>query len=188
METKKKIRQEILERRDALSAEERAQRSFKILRCVEQLPEFQKAETLLLFAGYGSEPDTLSFMDAWIQKGKQVYCPVVLGETMEFYRIVSLRELKDGYKGIKEPVPSEERKYIPKEQDFMLVPGTVFDREGNRIGYGKGFYDRYLSGDFKGDAAAIAFSMQIVENGRIPTEETDHKIKCIVTENEIIRI
>lgn len=188
METKKKIRQEMLAVRDAIFPEEKERLTKEILKRIEELPEFRQAENILAFAGYGSEPDTLPVLEQWIKNGKKVFCPVVLGETMEFYQICALSELKDGYKGIKEPVPSEERKYIPGDKDFMLLPGLVFDREGNRIGYGKGFYDRYLSEGFSGKMAAIAFSVQIVENGRIPAETTDHTIKCIVTEKEIIRI
>lgn len=188
METKKKIRREILALRDKLSGEERIRLSSEIFRRIENLPDFQKADKLLLFAGYGSEPDTLPLHDKCIARGKRVYCPVVLGDEMEFYRITSVDELKIGYKGILEPCPSKEGRYIPGDYDFMLVPGTVFDRQGNRIGYGKGFYDKYLSGGFPGKMAAVAFSFQIVENGRIPTEPTDHKINCIVTENEIIRL
>lgn len=188
METKRKIRQEILARRDALSSEERARTSRRMFERVETLPEFQKAQNVLLFAGYGSEPDTLPWIQTCIDMGKHVFCPRVIGEVMEFYEIKSVAELVSGYKGIMEPVPDEKRRYIPQTQDFMLVPGTVFDREGNRIGYGKGFYDRYLSDVYCAETAAVAFSLQFVENGRIPAEHTDRKMKCIVTENEILRI
>lgn len=189
METKKKIRQEILAKRDALPVLEKKRLSKKISDGIKNLPAFIKAEKLLLFVGYGSEPDTIPFIEECLQKGKEVYCPVVFNDTMEFYRIYSPAELKEGYKGILEPLPVQERKYVPGEYDFMLVPGTAFDRQGNRIGYGKGFYDKYLSrGVFTGDMAAAAFSFQIVESGRIPTEETDYKIKNIVTENEWISL
>ena len=140
METKKKIRQEILAKRDALPVLEKKRLSKKISDRIKNLPAFIKAEKLLLFVGYGSEPDTIPFIEECLQKGKEVYCPVVLNDTMEFYRIYSPAELKEGYKGILEPLPVQERKYVPGEYDFMLVPGTAFDRQGNRIGYGKGFY------------------------------------------------
>ncbi len=188
METKKKIRQEILACRDAISPVERKRQSDMIREKIKELPGFTSAEQLLLFVSYGSEPDTQELIMESLKKGKAVYCPVVFGETMEFYRIHSLKDLQEGYKGILEPVPSEEKKFIPGKHDFMLLPGTVFDRAGNRIGYGKGFYDKYLSSGFAGETAAVAFSIQIVENGRIPAEDTDHKMNCIVTDKEIIRI
>lgn len=188
METKKKIRQEILSQRDAMLPEDRIRMSGEIFRRVVILPEFQKSPIILLFAGYGSEPDTLPWIQECIGMGKRVFCPRVTGEVMEFYEIESSLELVAGYKGIMEPLPDEQKKYIPGTQDFMLVPGTVFDRAGNRIGYGKGFYDRYLNDVFCGETAAIAFSLQFVENGRIPAETTDRRMKCIVTENETLRI
>ena len=155
---------------------------------VKSLPEFQNASRVLLFAGYGSEPDTHLWIQESIDLGKRVFCPRVIGESMEFYEIKGLQELVAGYKGIMEPLQEEDRRYIPGKQDFMLIPGTVFDREGNRIGYGKGFYDRYLSHRYLAETAAVAFSFQVVENGRIPAEQTDRKMKCIVTENEILRL
>lgn len=188
METKKQIRQEILSFRDAVSESERARMSEAIFQGILSLPEFREAEQVLMFAGYGSEPDTLPWIQACINMGKHVFCPRVIGEVMEFYEIESIAELVTGYKGIMEPMQDVRKKYTANRKDFMLVPGTVFDREGNRIGYGKGFYDRYLNNIFCGETAAVAFSLQFVEKGRIPVEATDRKMKCIVTENEIIRI
>ncbi len=188
METKKKIRQEILVLRDALLPDERVRMSRELFERVKLLPEFQKAPNVLLFAGYGSEPDTLPWIQACIDMGKHVFCPRVIGDVMEFYEIGTQDDLVSGYKGIREPLQDEKRRYIPKKEDFMLVPGTVFDRDGNRIGYGKGFYDRYISDVFCAKTAAVAFSVQFVENGRIPAERTDRKMNCIVTENEILRI
>lgn len=188
METKKKIRQEILSQRNALLPEEKLRMSEAIFQRIVTLPEFQQAEKVLLFAGYGSEPDTLAFLDEIFKAGKRVFCPLVEGETMDFFEIADRADISPGYKGIPEPKSEPEKRYIPSERDFMLVPGTVFDRKGNRIGYGKGFYDKFLSDVFFGKTAAVGFSFQIVEDGRIPVEKTDRKMSCIVTETEIIRI
>lgn len=188
METKSKIRKEILIQRDKIPEKEHKRMSREIATNIHRLPEFIKASKVLLFVGYGSEPDTTILIEDCLKKGKRVFCPCVCGEEMEFFEIRQLSDLKEGYKGILEPEAAEPEKYVPEAQDFMLMPGTVFDMEGNRIGYGKGFYDRYLAGGFTAPVAAAAFSMQFVENGRIPAEETDQKIHCIVTEKEIIRI
>jgi 5-formyltetrahydrofolate cyclo-ligase len=188
METKREIRKKILAIRDSVSEDERVRMSGDIFWNVTALPEFQKAQNILLFAGYGSEPDTLSFLTDYIKCGKRIYCPLVVGDVMEFYEVSDKSDFVPGYKGIPEPKADNKKKYSPSNSDFMLVPGTVFDREGNRIGYGKGFYDRYLSEVFRGETAAMTFSFQIVENGRIPSEKTDHKMRIIVTEKEIIRI
>lgn len=186
METKKKIRQEILAVRDQIPSEDRREMTGRIFKRIKCLPAFQNASQILLFAGYGSEPDTLPWIAECTAMGKRAFCPRVSGEVIEFYEIKSPGELQTGYKGILEPEAEPQKLYVPEENDFMLLPGTVFDREGNRIGYGKGFYDRYLSDGFAGESAAVAFSVQIVESGRIPAEFTDQKVSCIVTEDEII--
>lgn len=186
METKKQIRKEMLHLRDKISGEDHRQKSRMIKEKLCRLPEFAKAKQILLFASYGSEPDTYPLMEQCIAEGKRVFCPLVQGETMEFYEIKSPDELAEGYKGIREPLPGENRRYREGTEDFMVMPGAAFDRCGNRIGYGKGFYDRYLSGGFRGRKAAIAFALQIVENNRIPAENTDRKPDYIVTEQEVI--
>ncbi len=188
METKKQIRQKILALRNELDENERARRTAGIISNIRKLQDFEDAGQVLLFVGYGSEPDTLELIQECLKNGKKVFCPVVQKDEMEFYEILDTAELTEGYRGIMEPEPDELKKYIQGDKDFMLLPGTAFDREGNRIGYGKGFYDKYLTRGFNGKQAAAAFSFQVLENGRIPAEPTDRKIKCIVTEQEIIRI
>lgn len=188
METKKKIRKEILAKRDTLTESQRESMSQEIFHRLTQLPEFENAGQILLFAGYGSEPDTISWMKSCMQNGKKVFCPTVCGEVMEFYEVKDVSELQIGYKGIPEPVPMQETKYVPGAHDLMILPGVAFDHEGNRIGYGKGFYDRYLASGYSGEKLAVAFSLQMVENERMPAEMTDQRIGCIVTEKEIIRI
>ena len=188
METKRKIRQEILTVRDQILPEDRREMTGRIFERIKKLPAFQNASQILMFIGYGSEPETLPWILECTAMGKKVFCPRVCGEVMEFYEIKLPEELQTGYKGILEPAAAFEKLYVPGENDFMLLPGTVFDREGNRIGYGKGFYDRYLSDCFTGESAAVAFSVQITDNGRIPAESTDQKVTCIVTEDEIIAV
>lgn len=188
METKREIRRRMLSLRDSVSNQDRTRMSEEIFHNVVLLPEFKKAKNILLFAGYGSEPDTLSFLPEFLDMGKRVYCPLVEGDVMEFYQVSDASDFSEGYKGIPEPKAGNMRNYVPCKEDFMIIPGTVFDREGNRIGYGKGFYDKYLSDVFTGQTAAIAFSFQVIENGNIPAEKTDIKMSCIVTEKEIIRI
>nr|MBQ8252403.1 5-formyltetrahydrofolate cyclo-ligase [Lachnospiraceae bacterium] len=188
METKRQIRKEILAVRDAIAPELHKKMSKEICDALSGLSEYAEAEQILFFVPYGSEADISPLLEACMENGRSVFCPLVAGEQMEFYRVDDMSQLTEGYKGIREPAPSPERKYCPGRKDFLILPGSVFDLEGNRIGYGKGFYDRFLSGGFQGAMAAPAFSLQIVENGRIPAEETDQKINCIVTEKEIIRI
>ena len=105
-----------------------------------------------------------------------------------FYEITSMEDLQPGYQGIREPVEKEERLYDSKmagKDGIILVPGAVFDRQRSRMGYGKGFYDRFLSKNPGLFSAALAFECQIAR--KIPVEPHDIKPDMIVTEKERIR-
>lgn len=139
---------------------------------------FYQARHLLVFVSYGSEIDTTEIINEALKKGKKVYVPKVEGEVMHFYRICTLSELREGYKGILEPDGSTERydegmRLANGERALMLMPGAAFDKYRNRIGYGKGFYDKYLAEkeDLQVYTIGIGFSCQLVEE--IPAEETD---------------
>ncbi len=174
--------------RDAVDLQKHREMSAQICSRLSKLSQYKEAKQLLFFVPYGSEVDIFPLMQECMESGRTVFCPLVAGDEMEFYRVEEAAQLVSGYKGIKEPIPDPKRRYIPGAKDFMILPGTAFDREGNRIGYGKGFYDRFLAKEFTGDMAAPAFCFQLVDIGRIPAEDTDRKINCIVTEKEIIRI
>lgn len=121
---------------------------------------------------------TTEILENALQDGKRVYVPKVEGQEMRFYRIQSLAELKEGYKGILEPEGNTESyEYAPEEAAncLLLMPGSVFDPLGNRMGYGGGFYDRYLADReaLRLRSIAVGFRCQQVES--VPVEETDVK-------------
>ena len=124
------------------------------------------------------------FQDAW-KKGKRTAVPKVLGDgRMEFYVIRAFRELRPGFKGILEPVDG--MMVTPVEHVFMIMPGVAFAKEGGRIGYGKGFYDRYLALHPNLLRAAVSFESQIVP--RIPAGPYDMRPDWLITEARTIRI
>ncbi len=178
------IRREVLKRRNELSDEFRRIAALKLADRLIGHQWFYRSDTILVFAGYGSEIDTTEIIEEAIRTGKKVYLPKVEGEQMDFYRIRSLDDLSPGFKGIPEPdsyVGSEyalERyEYVPEEMEhtLMIMPGVAFDPYRNRIGYGKGYYDRYLS-DKEGLALrtiAVGFQCQAVET--IPAKVHDVK-------------
>ena len=186
METKKQIRREILSIRDALSKEERKKKSDKIKKQLAELPAFEQANQILIYASYGSEVETDAIMELAFRKRKLVFCPRVEGKNMKFYQITDLSQLVSGYRSIREPQP--QRPWQQKPGDPVIMPGTVFDKEGNRIGYGGGFYDRFLESHPQVSTASIAYELQLVEPGRIETEKTDQKPACIITEKTIYQI
>ena len=114
--------------------------------------------------------------------GKKVFVPKVIGKNMIFVKIESFKELTQGYMGIREPVSSDEADI---KEGFMCMPGMVFDNECNRIGYGGGFYDRYLSKDNEFIKAALCYDFQILEE--IPHEPHDLKPDYVISEKRVIR-
>jgi len=196
LSNKKELRKHILQIRDALSVEERKEKSRKIVEKVIHHREFQDCNTVLMFASYGSEVDTLAIFVTAKKMGKNIFFPKIVGEEMVFYQVNDMQELLEGYKGIREPAQDERKRYEPQldERCVVLMPGVVFDTEGGRIGYGKGFYDKFLgkiqleriSKGFK--KLAIAFECQLVETGEIMAESYDIKPDYIATENRLIEI
>lgn len=196
METKKEIRKQILQKRDALSDLERQQKSEEIVQKVIASEVFQNSDVFLLFSPYKSEVDVAKLIEYTLLLGKRVYLPKVIGLEMEFYQIFSMAELEEGYCGIKEPKVDLLRRFLPKKDEhiFILLPGVVFDKEGGRIGYGKGFYDRFLEKLEKNIPkenfykVAVAFCCQIVDNGRIIKEKHDILPDYVITEHDILCI
>ena len=191
---KKELRKEILARRNALSLQERAEKSTQIAQKIMALPEFQKCNKILLYAPIKSEVETAEIYLEAKRCCKDVYYPRVLEKEMEFYFVDETTTLEKSVYGILEPKPEPEGQLVPKENDFILIvmPGAVFDEAGNRIGYGGGFYDKYLqhlesvlpSGSIC--KAAIAFECQLVEKGRIEREAHDVRVDYIVTEKKVV--
>ena len=138
---------------------------------------FADAQNILLFSSYGSEIPTDEIFDLCKRLGKTVYFPKVTGKDMRFFRVNDLSELSEGFHGIKEPA-GDTGEYIPAEKcinDLMIMPGTAFDREGYRLGYGGGFYDRFLAKTPELINKTIAIGYKMQETEHIPADEHDIK-------------
>ena len=127
---------------------------------------------------YQSEVCTGLLLTESLRMGKRIAVPRVEGTEIEFYEIESENDVEPGYAGIPEPVT---RRTVTDGNGYMVVPGTVFSKDRYRIGYGKGFYDRYLKRYPNIYTCGLAFDCQIVE--QIPTEEHDVALKKIITES-----
>lgn len=188
METKKHIRDRVLRLRDAMAPEERLVKSRKIMKKLKQTEAYINAELLLTYINYKSEVETKELIGDALTLGKKVYCPKVDGENIEFYRISSKEEVRSGYKGIPEPAGHEDSRLTENEisahRCLMLMPGSAFDHERNRIGYGKGFYDRYLERYPQLESIAVCFACQLVED--IPAQVYDRRPDMIISEEELI--
>lgn len=204
---KKACRQEGKCRRAALLPEERKAAEQRILDRICSMECYREAENLLVYASYLDEVSTWELMERALQDQKKVYCPRTVvtdaGEKrLDFYRIFRTEDLLPGFRGIREPEADESRRWPEKfagasscggkpqqdtGRDLIIIPGCAFDRNLRRLGYGGGFYDRFLAGFSDGKrpvTAAICFSCQILEE--LPEEETDIRPDFLVTEDEII--
>lgn len=187
METKAEIRKKILEARNKLTDDEIAAKSGAILQNVLKTPEYMEACNILLYADYNHEVMTRGIFDDAIMRRKRVYFPKSdkLTNTMAFYQISSLNQLEKGFMGIPEPPENMRLRYRfnANEDTLVILPGVAFDTSGHRIGYGKGYYDKFLSSRRQLSTMALAFSCQIVDE--LPCETHDIRMDKIVTE-EII--
>jgi 5-formyltetrahydrofolate cyclo-ligase len=186
---KESLRKELLKRRDSIPAEVRKSKDRSILERLLSLEEIRNAGLLFLFASFRSEVDTRDMAIRLINEGKRVVFPKVDRERhgLLLYEVKDIGELIPGYMGIPEPsVLTDERMADINGVDVVVIPGAGFDTEGNRIGYGGGYYDRLLS-SLARDVAVLApaYEEQIV--GSVPAETHDIRAGIIVTDRRVIR-
>lgn len=175
---KRDIRKGVLLARDALTALEQEGAGEALAKRIGAHPWFDMSDIILAFVSYGSEIDTKGIIREALTLGKKVFVPRVEGESMQFYRIKGMEELMEGYKGILEPSGESER-YLYQEDEtgrtLLLMPGAVFDRKRNRIGYGKGYYDKFLADKplLQLRTIGVCHKVQMLE--AIPSEPWDIK-------------
>ena len=181
---KNKIRKQVLDARFGIQAEERRSKSREIEATLFGLPEFRAANRVMLFASFQSEVETHHLIRRALAEGKQVVLPRVKGKDLELIEIENFdRDVQPGAWGI--PEPAAGKPVALSDIGLIVVPGAVFDQQGNRIGYGGGFYDRLLP-RFTGRTVALAFELQIVP--KVPTDAHDVPMQKIVTEKRVIEV
>ena len=174
---KAELRKKMRQMNRSLSAEERARLSAELWGRVEASAAFRAAHTVAFFCSLPDEPDTTTALARWSATKRRVV-PRVEGEVMHFYPYRPA-QMASGSFGIIEPEPSE--RVSPAEIDLILVPGVAFTRAGDRMGRGKGFYDKYLSRrGFRAYTVCICYPCQIVEV--LPCEEHDITINLVISE------
>jgi len=186
LQEKRLIRKEVISRRDALSSETRKAKDESIGRRLLTLPEFTKARAILFYVSFRSEVDTIQLLQRSLLEGKKVVLPRVdtSSTSLVLYSIRSMEDLAPGCYGILEPLVNEDRSVNDAGIDLMIIPGVAFDEHCNRLGYGKGFYDRLLSRK-NAPAVALAYEEQILES--IPADAHDIKMDKIITDTRIIQ-
>lgn len=188
MTEKDELRKKYKLLRSQLPEAEKRAADQKLTEAICAMKEFRAADHVLLFASFGSEASTDEIFHRAVSMGKKIYYPRVTGEDLVFYRIESEHQLLKGYFGIREPDLShyELSRYLPEKEEgaFVLVPGLAFDRRKYRIGYGRGFYDRFLQ-EFNGFSCGFCYTVQICEQN-LQLSDTDLPVMAVTTERGIL--
>lgn len=188
LKNKKDIRRFVLEKRDKLEPDIKVELDKKIFSELINSEAYKNASVIFVFVSFKSEVDTHEIIKQALKDSKTICVPRINAKEreMEIFKINSLEELKEGYYGILEPgedCPAVNGNNI----DIVLMPGAAFDRQGGRIGYGGGFYDRFLSRmNKKVDKIALAYDFQILD--RVPMDEFDVRVDGIVTNEGYIGV
>lgn len=177
------IRREMKRRRAELSPAERAAAAECCLRMIAKTGTFQRAPVFFCYAAAGDELPTAALAALAQSTGKQVAYPKVLENGTMIFMIA--KTLCPGYCGI--PEPQAGKTVWPEKQDFMLLPGLAFSREGDRLGYGKGYYDRYLCAlDERPFCCGAGYDFQLVS--ALPRAPQDQPLDLVVTPSVYLRI
>lgn len=184
---KLKIRKLLLERRLSLSTEEVSSKSKEIANNLFSLEEINSAQNIAIYLSFKNEVETKQIIEKFWKLNKNVFVPITNSccDCLSFTKINSFSELVLDSRGILEP---KEKTFVSSEEiDLFIVPGIAFDFNGNRLGFGKGFYDKFFSKNLiQSKKIALAFEFQVLEE--LPCEEHDVKIDIIVSERTILKL
>lgn len=177
----------MLAKRDAQAAEEMARKSSKIKERLFGLPEFKRAKAVMFYVSFGSEVQTEKMIKEALATGRKVVIPISQPKKGELLcsLIGDYRDLEPGTYGILEPKKNKIQPVDVSHLDLIVTPGCVFDLRGYRLGYGKGYYDRFLKKITPKPAlVGLAYELQIVK--KIPATPYDVPVHKIVTEDRVI--
>lgn len=181
---KKEVRRETRKRIAALDEKELAKSDEAIYNNVSALPEIGNAETVFLYFSVGHEVDTKRLIAALVNAGKRVALPVSLPDGVMVFAEYRAGDMRDG-SVVPIPEPDADAPRLePQDGDVIVVPGLSYDREGFRLGQGGGYYDRFL-GKRKLYSVGLARDCLLME--RVPREEHDRRVSCLVTETTVLR-
>jgi 5-formyltetrahydrofolate cyclo-ligase len=195
-DNKEEVRKAVLARLKAASREIRRHTSKAIAEILFSLPQFSEAKTVFLYASFGCEVETPDIISHCLRRQIKIGLPKVIKaeDRLNFFLIRNLEDLRPGCWGIPEPPDSEELEMLPNEADIIIVPGVAFDEKCNRLGHGKGYYDRFLGSINREDKrdrpgvkpyfAGLAYEEQIVPS--LYCEPYDIKMDAVITGKRII--
>ena len=182
---KKEIRREVIAKRDLLK--NKIELDEVIEKKLKDNKIYKNSKNIFIYLGFGSEINTIKYVEDFLDEGKKIIIPYtdMKNKVMHGIEINTLDGLKKNKFGILEPADTS--KIFNKEDiDLVIMPGVAFDRSGNRVGYGGGYYDKFLS-EINSDipTIALAYDIQILEE--VPSEKHDIKVHMVITEKETIK-
>ena len=170
------LRREIREKKRAMTQEEIAEKSRRLTELFLDTDFYRNAKTIYGYLPYNQEVRTVPLLEQALRDGKRVAVPKVYGEEMKFLYMTDLTQVAKGYAGIPEPIADG-----PVAEDgtaLVLMPGLAFDQEGHRIGYGGGFYDKFLAAEPDHPTLALCYDFQMLP--KLETEEYDIPVDCVL--------
>ena len=173
---KKTLRQQIRQKKRAMTAEEIETASARLGELFAGCELYRQAKTVYFYLPYNQEVRTVPMLQRALAEGKKVAVPKVYGDEMRFIYLEDLSQVEKGYAGIPEPIADEPVADDPKA--LVLMPGLAFDHQGHRIGYGGGFYDKFLEREPEHPTVALCYNFQMLEN--LETEEHDIPVDLVI--------
>ena len=173
---KKTLRAEIRAKKRAMTEEQIESASRRLGELFADCEAYRQAKTIYGYLPYNQEVRTVPILERALADGKRVAVPKVYGDRMKFIYMTDLNRVEKGYANIPEPVDDE-----PVAEDptaLVLMPGLAFDREGHRIGYGGGFYDKFLAEEPEHPTVALCYEFQMLET--LETEEFDIPVDLVL--------
>lgn len=186
MTTKKEARSQIRQKKKMLGEEFCRQAAKQCSELLFRTKEWKQSSAVLTYISYNREMSTFPLIERAIQEGKTLAAPRILGKGMEFYRFTALSDLEKGSMGILEP--GQNNPAIPpdlQEDALLIMPGVAFDGEKHRVGYGGGYYDKYLAVHPAYHIIALAYDFQIFSS--LEAAPLDIRPHAIITETRIIK-
>lgn len=173
---KQELRRAIRERKRAMTEEEIVERSNALAEKFYNTPAYQAASTIYGYLPYNQEVRTVPMLQRALDEGKRVAVPKVYGEEMRFIYLEDLTQVSKGYAGIPEPIA--DAPVADDKRALVLMPGLAFDPQGHRIGYGGGFYDRFLAQEPHHPTLALCYEFQM--QAHLDTEEFDIPVDTVL--------
>ena len=173
---KKELRRQIRELKRAMTNEQIDAASARLGELFLNCPQYKQAKTIYGYLPYNQEVRTVPMLEQAMKEGKRVAVPKCYGDEMRFIYMDDLSKVEKGYANIPEPIADDPVADDPTA--LVLMPGMAFTTDGKRMGYGGGFYDKFLAAEPNHPTVALCYAFQMVED--LPTEDYDIPVDCVL--------